>query len=64
MTKIAIVIPATTIAMIMTITTKTEAMTAADDWPNCGVVSSTLDDTGDIADTGATVDCTLEEPPV
>ena len=45
--------PATAKAMIMTITTKMETMTAVDVRPACGVVSSTLDDTGDIVDAKA-----------
>ena len=42
--------PATATAMRMIITTKTEAMTAADDWSTSGVASSTLDDVGGILD--------------
>ena len=42
--------PATATTMTMTITTKTEVMTAVNDWLTCGVLSGTLDDTGDMAD--------------
>ena len=42
--------PATDTAMRMIITTKMQAMTAADDRPTSGVVSGTLDDAGGILD--------------
>ena len=49
-TRIAIAMPATDTAMRMIITTKTDAMTAADDRPASGVLSGTLDDASGILD--------------